>query len=251
MKKSIILRFFPLIMMGLVLILINGCKKEMEEVVDSSIIIFNPDLTYGTMSDIDGNTYKTIQIGTQTWMAENLKVTKYSNGSAIPLVTDEAAWAALTTPGYCWYDNDAATHKGTYGALYNWYVVDTVSNGSKNVCPMGWHVPTDAEWTSLITYLGGEDIAGGKLKETGKTHWKDPNQGATNESGFTALPGGLRSLDGVSYNIGISGSWWSSTEYLYPYGAYLWSFGYIDSKACRSYNDGKINGLSVRCVKDK
>jgi uncharacterized protein (TIGR02145 family) len=183
-------------------------------------------------------------------MAENLKVTRYNNGAAIPLVTDEAAWAALTTPGYCWYNNDEAIYKDTFGALYNWFVVDTVSNGSKNVCPMGWHVPTDAEWTILTTYLGGVSVAGGKLKETGTTHWLSPNTGATNESGFTALPGGYRFLDGTSCNLGISGSWWSSTEYTYSYGAYLWSFGYIDCNASRSYNDGKTSGFSVRCVKD-
>ena len=120
-------------------------------------------------------------------MAENLKTTKYRDGTSIPLVTENTAWLNLTTPGYCWYNNDAAHYKSTYGALYNWYVLNAGSNGWKNVCPTGWHVPTDAEWTTLTTYLGGESIAGGKLKETGTSHWLSPNTVATNETGLHTL----------------------------------------------------------------
>ncbi|MGD0754583.1 MAG: FISUMP domain-containing protein [Bacteroidales bacterium] len=161
----------------------------------------------------DGQTYKTVKIGNQIWMAENLKTTKFNDGTAIPLVTDASSWEALTTPSYCWYNNDAASYKATYGALYNWYVVDVESNGGKNVCPKGWHVPSDAEWSTLTSYLGGDSIAGDKLKETGTTHWHGPKTDATNESGFTAVPGGYRYDNGKYYHVGIYGIWWSSTEY--------------------------------------
>ncbi|MBI5010148.1 MAG: fibrobacter succinogenes major paralogous domain-containing protein, partial [Bacteroidia bacterium] len=137
------------------------------------------------VSDIDGNVYQTVTIGTQVWMKENLKTTKLNDGIALPNVIDNAAWAALTTTGYCWYNNDATTYKSTYGALYNWYAVNT-----GKLCPIGWHVPSDDEWTLLTTFRGGYSVAGGKLKETGTLHWTSPNTGATNETGFTALPGG-------------------------------------------------------------
>ena len=122
------------------------------------------------VQDIDGNNYLTVTIGTQIWMAENLRTTKYNDGTAIPLVTDNTTWANLTTPAYCWYNNDAKTNGSTYGALYNWYSVNT-----KKLCPTGWHVPNDTEWTTLTTYLGGTAVAGGKLKETGTAHWYSPN----------------------------------------------------------------------------
>ncbi|MBA7544886.1 hypothetical protein ES705_37247 [subsurface metagenome] len=159
-----------------------------------------------TVTDYEGNVYQTITIGSQEWMCENLKLTKYADGTAIPLVTNSTEWGNLTTPGYYWYNNDEPTYANTYGALYNWY---TVEKG--NLCPTGWHVPTDAEWTTLTDYLGGASVAGGKLKETGTAHWSYPNTGATNESGFTALPGGGRSLNGTFGYVGSSGGWWSST----------------------------------------
>ena len=204
-------------------------------------IVFNPNLTYGSVTDIDGNVYKTIQIGTQTWMAENLKTTKYNDGTSIPLVTGGTAWANLSTPGYCWYNNDAATYKAVYGGLYNWYTVNT-----GKLCPQGWHMSSYDEWTTLATYLGGESVADGKLRETGTTHWQSPNTGATNESGFTALPGGLRFFDGV-YGIRSSGCWWSSTEYNVSgawnrYQGNVGDVGYSTSL--------KQVGLSVRCLKN-
>jgi uncharacterized protein (TIGR02145 family) len=208
-------------------------------------IIFNPNLTYGTMTDVDGNTYKTIQIGTQNWMAENLKITKYNDGTAIPNVTDGTAWSNLTTPGYCWYDNNETFAKNTYGALYNWYAVNT-----GKLCPTGWHLPLDAEWTTLITFLGGEDVAGGKLKETGTIHWSSPNTGATNESGFTAIPAGERFNTGpFFYLFNDYGYWWSATEYSITGNAYYRYMSYDNSCVYWGYNYNK-DGLSVRCLKD-
>jgi uncharacterized protein (TIGR02145 family) len=212
-------------------------------------IVFNSNLTYGSISDIDGNIYKTIQIGTQTWMAENLKTSKYNNGTTIPLITDSNAWQILNTPAYCWYNNDAIAYKTPYGALYNWYSVDAVSNGGKNVCPTGWHVPSNAEWNSLITYLGGESVAGGKLKETGTTHWLSPNTGATNESGFTALPNGSRSLPGTfSSSIGSTSALWSSTESI-PSRGWLRILGNSIISEINGEND-KQTGFPLRCIKD-
>jgi uncharacterized protein (TIGR02145 family) len=150
-----------------------------------------------TVKDIDGNVYKTITIGTQVWMAENLRTTKLDDGKIVPLVTDDKIWAGLNTPAYCWYTNNAPENKNKYGALYNWYTVST-----NKLCPRGWHVPTDAEWKTLITNLGGESVAGGKLKEKGTSHWQSPNAGATNETGFTALPSGERKQSGVFEDSG-------------------------------------------------
>ena len=202
-------------------------------------IIFNPDLTYGSVTDNDGNTYKTIQIGTQSWMAENLKTTKYQDGTAIPLVKDVLTWIGLTTPGYCWYTNDSVS----YGALYNFYTVNT-----GKLCPMGWHIPSDAEWTALTTYLGGESDAGDKQKETGLTHWQSPNTGATNESGYTALPGGYRSKDGSFTGIRRQGYWWSSAE-ISSVNAYYHVLFFDSGNADRGDSDKK-DGFSVRCLQN-
>ncbi len=182
MKTEARFWIYPLIIAGTLLLLSFSCKKE-DETIPS--IQFNNDLTYGTMTDQDGNTYKTITIGTQTWMAENLKTTKYRNGDPIPNVTDISEWYHLTTGAYCDYINTPGSDV-TYGKLYNWHTVAD----SRNIAPTGWHVPSDAEWAILIEYLGGSDVAGGKLKETGTTHWYNPTTEATNESGFTGLPGG-------------------------------------------------------------
>lgn len=205
---------------------------------ESSGIIFNPNLTYGSVTDIDRNVYKTIQIGTQIWMAENLKTTKYNDGLYIPLETNNTSWSNLTTPGYCWYGNDTS-NKATYGALYNWYTVNT-----GKLCPTGWHAPTKDDWNTLLTYVNDN---GGKLKETGTTHWDSPNGGATNESGFTALPGGFR-YSGIYYNIRAVGSWWSATDFSFNAAGTIYlgaqSFGYGNQ------NDSKNFGHSIRCIKD-
>jgi uncharacterized protein (TIGR02145 family) len=176
-------------------------------------------------------------------MAENLKTTKYSSGDPISNVTDGTAWSNLTTGAYCDY-NDSLGNSTTYGKLYNWYTVAD----SRNVCPTGWHVSTDVEWTTLITYLGGELVAGGKLKENCATNWQSPNTGATNATGFTALPGGYRYDDGTFQSIGYSGFWWSSTAfdtsawYQYMYHNY--------TGVLKSYFNLKPSGFSVRCVMD-
>jgi uncharacterized protein (TIGR02145 family) len=209
-------------------------------------IIYNELLSAGlngVLFDIEGNAYKTIKIGSQVWMAENLVTTTLNDGTHILMVTDNAAWSSLITPAYCWYNNDLVTYGTTYGALYNWYTVNT-----GKLCPIGWHVSTDAEWTDLIDYLGGLNIAGGKLKEIGTTHWILPNRGATNESGFTALPGGYREDNGTFNIVGEYGYWWTSVEYsdLEAWRLEIYSG---ESIVYRSFYT-KPYGYSVRCVRD-
>lgn len=195
----------------------------------------------GTVTDADGNVYHTVTIGTQVWMVENLKVTKYKDSTAIPLVTDGTAWISLTTPGYCWYNNNYATYGSVYGALYNWYTVNT-----GNLCPAGWHVPTDAEWTTLTTFLSNN---GGKLKEAGTAHWPIPNTGATNESGFTALPGGWLGFSGSFSDIQYTGYWWSATQNN-SLSAWERELYYGNTTVGRNGSNSKFVGLSVRCIKD-
>jgi uncharacterized protein (TIGR02145 family) len=207
------------------------------------IVVSLPFEVNAQLTDIDGNTYKTVQIGTQVWMAENLKTTKYNDGTAIPLVTDDKAWEALSTPAYCWYNKDKQANKNTYGALYNWFAVNT-----GKLCPTGWHVSTYVEWKTLTNYLGGENVAGGKLKETGTTHWWRSNADVTNETGFTALPGGSRSSDGEFKSIGGNGVWWSTSEILAPI-ACLRCMG-CDASSVLTYLTEKLGGFSVRCIKD-
>ncbi len=197
--------------------------------------------TFIECKDGNNNYYPIVKIGTQTWMAENLKTTKYTDNANITLVTDAAEWSNLTAQGYCWYNNNEATYKATYGALYNWYVVINVK-----LCPTGWHVPTDANWTSLTTFL--VSVAGGKLKETGTAHWNSSNTGATNETGFTSLPGGYRYTDGSFNYIGKYGYWWAATE-VSTANAYRRSMSYTNSNV-NSTNDSKKYGFSIRCIKD-
>jgi uncharacterized protein (TIGR02145 family) len=171
-------------------------------------------------------------------MAENLKTTKYNDGTVIGY------------PACTWYKNDIGTYKDVYGALYNWYTVNPGMNPQKNVCPAGWHVPGETEWHLLSTYLGGAISAGGKLKETGSSHWASPNTGATNESGFTALPGGY-SKDGVGnfLNLGANGFWWSTTIDNISDLPFYWIMYNNESDASNSI-ENKYSGLSVRCVRD-
>jgi len=195
------------------------------------------------VTDIDGNVYDTVVIGAQVWMVENLKVTTYNDGTVIPLVTDNTVWSNLTTAGYSWYNNDTPAYKETYGALYNWYAVNT-----GKLCPTEWHVPSDEEMTRLTTYLGDANVEGGKLKETGIAHWLSPNAGATNESGFTGLPGGTRFSNGAFNQIGEYGAWWSSSE-VTTSNAWLRVLLLSDDRVYKVGLD-KASGFSVRCLKD-
>ncbi len=208
----------------------------------------HPTSGYGpNITDNDGNTYKTVYIGTQQWMAENLKVSKYSDGTTIPNITDNTQWQNNTTGAWSYYNNDA-TNNAKYGKLYNWYAVSTTTNGNKNVCPLGWHLPTDAEWTVLTDYLGGTNVAGGKMKEVGTVSWNSSNTDATNTSLFTGLPGGFRNYYGSYGFIGLSGNWWSSTGNN-TYSAWLRNLHTYNEDASRGY-DSKSYGFSVRCLRD-
>ncbi len=209
-------------------------------------IIFNPDLSYGSVTDIDGNIYKTIFIEGKTWMAENLKTTRFNDGTQITWESGFNSWINRDTPAYCWYDNNEIKYKDIYGALYNWFTVNT-----KKLCPSGWHVPDDSEWYSLA-YFYREGL-GGRLKEAGTRHWAPPDSWghpielSTNESGFTALPGGWRTYDGF-VSIQLAGKWWSSTDHSTTEAGYM----HLDHNY--SYSGSNIAnhqmGLSIRCLKN-
>ncbi|MCK9413373.1 MAG: fibrobacter succinogenes major paralogous domain-containing protein [Prolixibacteraceae bacterium] len=193
--------------------------------------------------DVDNNFYHLVTIGSQVWMTENLKTTRFRDSTLIPLVEDNSSWGNLILQGYCWYDNNQADNGSTYGAIYNW---STVSSGK--LCPSGWHVPSDAEWTILSVHLGGDTQAGGKLKENTTVHWKVPNAGATNETSFSALPGGYRTITGEFGNVGSYGNWWS-TSALNSTVAYYRYLYYGNGSMTKSYISQKY-GLSVRCLKN-
>ena len=196
------------------------------------------------IKDIDGNSYETLRIGTQTWLKESLKTTKYNDGVAIPFVIEQSLWKKLTTPAYCNYNNTLNPDTiNTYGRLYNGF---TVISGK--LCPIGWHVSTNAEWTILIDYLGGDSIASGKLKEAGKNHWISPMSIDDNNSGFNALPGGKRSDDESFSKMGYNGYWWTSTEVEFI--DFVWFRYLFFDNSVISYFLNKQNGFSVRCVKN-
>jgi uncharacterized protein (TIGR02145 family) len=211
-------------------------------------ITYGSDVTFTTVgtsvTDVDGNVYSIIQIGTQFWTGENLKTTKFNDNTDIPLVTDANTWINLATPAFCWYNNDEATNKDVYGGLYNFYAVS-----SGKLCPAGWHVPSNDEFTILSNYLGGVSVAGGKMKETGTIHWSSPNTGATNESNFTGLPGGQRNEAGDFAGMGLNGIWWSSTPYnnIKPW---YRSLGSTISALFVGNGSLNIRGFSIRCIKD-
>jgi uncharacterized protein (TIGR02145 family) len=196
-----------------------------------------------TVIDVDRNVYNTIVIGTQVWMKENLRTTSFNDGTLIPWVAENKAWSELSSPGFCFYNNDRTTFSNTYGALYNWSAIN-----SRKLCPSGWHVPSDAEWTTLTTYLGGVVIAGGKLKESSVTFWNYPNVAATNESGFTALPGGWRMTNGEFWNVGYAGVWWSATQRTTSSAWGLIIYSNYSEAFSSTYNNHW--GLSVRCIKN-
>jgi uncharacterized protein (TIGR02145 family) len=199
--------------------------------------------TLSSVTDIDGNTYNTVQIGNQVWMSENLKTSRYRNGGQIPNVTtDNTAWGNLTTGAWSYYNNDVSNN-AIYGKLYNWYTTlgDTL-------CPTGWGVPTDAEWTTLTNSLGGKSVAGSKMKSKGITYWSSQSAGTDNSSGFSALPGGYRKFVGSFFGIRSDAFFWSATE---NGGLFAWYRNLYD-------NDGTVNrlfnnktfGASVRCLRD-
>ncbi|QQS52360.1 MAG: fibrobacter succinogenes major paralogous domain-containing protein [Bacteroidota bacterium] len=247
-KFAVIISMF----LGIFLVFSSSCENEddNEPLPDNTTngkttAVFNTNVTYGIMTDQDSNVYKTVTIGTQTWMAENLRTTKYNDGTPIPHVINNDEWIALTTGAYCNIKNITIPDTiATYGLLYNWYAVNT-----EKLAPEGWHIPSDEEWTTLATYLGGESIAGNKLKEFGTMHWTSPNPGATNETGFTALPGGYRNeTNGAFEGIGLNGIWWSKTEIDTDYAWYR--FIHYNNSDFLRYHYVKEYGLSVRCVKD-
>jgi uncharacterized protein (TIGR02145 family) len=214
----------------------------------STVNVHNPDLTYGSMTDQEGNVYKTIVIGTQEWMAENLNTSVYRNGDAIPTNLDDATWAATTSGAWAYYNNDAS-YACPYGKLYNWFTCAD----ARGLCPVGWHVPSDAEWTVLTDFLGGESVAGGKMKSTGTIEattglWVFPNSGATNSSGFSGLSGGDRYSDGGYFYKGEYGFWWSDSE-LNTNSAWRRDLNYNYGDVPRN-PDFKNIGFSVRCLRD-
>ena len=242
-----------LVILLFILLLSNSCKKDSTTnnttPIQNSGIIFNTNLIYGKMTDIDGNVYKTITIGNQTWMAENLRVTKYRNGDLIPNIIDTATWSAawsnLTTGAYCNYNNDP-NNSITYGRLYNWYVI----KDPRNVAPLGWHIPSEDEWKQLSNFLGGDNVSGGKLKEISATHWYSPNEGASNSSGFTSLPSGYRSELGPYYNINKTFICWNTREFpIAPNQAGEIQISYIYSKITIGAGI-KNEGMAIRCIKD-
>lgn len=213
-------------------------------------LIFNSSLTYGSVTDIDGNVYKTIPIGSQVWMAENLKTTKYNDGSAIPLIENDQSWEAARTPAYCWFDNDPATYKDVLGALYNFYTVNT-----GKLCPTGWKLPSITDYQTLLNSLPSSN-PGVALKETTNTHWLTSPNTATNSTGFTAVPAGYRvtSISGISPTAWGEAYWWTSTP-ITDLGLTTPNRGYV--YVLTRYNDGfggqsdlQYFGHSVRCIQE-
>jgi len=213
----------------LIILLIQvGCKKEIPQKLD----------------DNNEYIYKTIIIGNQEWMAENLRVTHFQDGSKVPIVLNNNSWSNLTSAAMCWYDNDSLIKGQVYGALYNWYAIID----SRKLCPKGWHIPTDQEWTILADYLGDIHTVGGKMKEAGTQHWYEASPGADNSSGFTALPAGLRNLYGISTALGSNAFFWTSTN-KDATTSWVRAIGYGSDKLFVDASP-KNNGLSVRCIKD-
>lgn len=225
----------------------EGIKTVKLEVKDSGgltdsmtkqLTVNDEPVTDTTVTDIDGNIYKIVKIGDQWWMAENLKVTHYRNGDTIPKITDNAEWENASSGAYCSYGNNDK-YIATYGLLYNWYAV----NDARSIAPEGWHIPSEAEWQTLIDYLGGNEVAGGKMKLQGTSFWQSPNTGATNESGFSALPGGFRDRRGKFSDIKFYAGFWRND---FEYTIDLYYNGNNVGGTVRFKGDG----ASIRCVKD-
>ena len=230
----------------------HNCKPDFISNAVTLFVIPTPQVT-----DIDGNTYNTMGVGPDLWMAENLKTTRYADGTTIPLVNSTSNWDALASydPAYCWY-GDNISNKVTYGALYTWTAatrgVSSVSypSGVQGACPTGWHIPSWSEFSSTLI-LWDYSIAGGKLKETGTLHWQSPNAGATNEIGFKALPGGYRNIDGTFSNLGYESRFWvTGVSYTDGTLAEYFYMNYNSASIAYSYMK-KESGHSVRCMKDQ
>ena len=217
-----------IILIALILIVIS-CQKDEKP----------PD----PVTDIEGNSYNTILIGNQVWMAENLHTTKFNDGTDIELVTDAVKWRDISTPGYCWYNNEEAKYKDPYGALYNGYSVT-----SGKLCPVGWHLPDTAEIHELITFSGDSLIAGGKMKEAGTTHWLSPNKGADNSTGFTAVAAGIRYFEGTFTSVLSYTGFWLATEIGDNDNWYM-SLYFGDAVVTLNHKS-KNHGFSVRCIRD-
>ena len=248
--KKLGLVIYPVSLYGFLFMLLISCEKDNNKNSSNptngkTTAVFNSNITYGKLTDQDGNEYKTVTIGSQTWMAENLRTTKYRNGDIIPKVSDNTEWKNLNSGAYCNYRNTNSNDTiATYGRLYNWFAV----KDNRNLAPIGWHVPTQDEWSTLYYYLNTNFIAGTKLKENGFSHWSNSNQGGDNSSGFTALPGGFRlNVNGTYESIGLQGIWWNSTEPT-SYGSTVSLF--FNSSNVNIYVGAKTSGCSVRLVKD-
>lgn len=232
MKKQLL---YPFIL--IILISCSGSKRMLQSASQ-----------YGFVKDIDGNVYKTVKIGSQWWMVENLRVTHYRNGDPIPNKTEDEEWDK-PVGAWCFYNNDS-TKVTPYGRLYNWFAV----NDSRKIAPEGWHVPSDSEWQKLVNYLGGDSLAGGKMKSKGTIEsrdglWRGSNEGATNESGFSALPGGYRYNHGVFDGMGYAAYFWSSTASNSGNAWYRYLY-YGNSNVYRDDSGWKQAGYSVRCIRD-
>jgi uncharacterized protein (TIGR02145 family) len=231
MKKNLTFGTLLIISMLLSIAFAPGCGKE--EVED------------GTIKDYDGNVYKTVQIGTQTWMASNLMVTNFNDGTMIKLEENNDLWKQLSVPGYCWYGNNSEQIRKDYGALYNFHAA-----ASDKLCPKGWRVPTLHDYYELSMHLGGESVAGGKMKETGMVFWESPNTDATNETGFNGRGGGFRShtCTGGFGNLKLFGYWWTSSEHNATT-AYLRALNHDNPYLGASITNKQV-GCSVRCIKN-
>lgn len=213
------------------LLVLTACQKKNDSV--------EPEDDNEYVFDLSGNKYKIVEIGNQTWMAENLKVSKFNDGTTINLLSSDDNWKSNAIyGGSCFYDNDP-NNNNPYGRLYNRYAI----TDNRKIAPNGWHIPTNAEWDTLISYLGGKSSAAGKLKETGFSHWKTPNAGASNSTNFTSVPAGLRNTDGSFSSLGYSSCYWSAEGYVYIL--------YNDEDIVRTYIFSERNGVSVRCIKNK
>ncbi|HFG1537790.1 fibrobacter succinogenes major paralogous domain-containing protein [Flavobacterium psychrophilum] len=235
------LKLFYVATIATIAMFATSCSKSDDN--DSNQIQPSPITT--TISDVDGNNYNTITIGTQVWMKENLNVSKYRNGDIIPQVQDPNQWQNLTTGAWCYYANQSS-YGLVYGKLYNWYAV----NDSRGLAPQGWHIPNNDEWNLLNAFLEATSLSGGKLKESGTAHWLSPNAGATNESNFTGLPSGYRVNVGSFENIGKECYWWSSKQpatYTSEASNYKLTYNYAYFLNRYYY---KEYGFSVRCIKD-